>query len=125
MAPRPTPVTARSRLDSNGQLVTASGYAVQPAITIPADAQTLTIASDGTVSVTQAGSSAPVTVGTLQLATFINPAGLQSLGENLYAETASSGTPERQHARQQRRGHAQPVLMSKPRTSTWWRRWST
>ena len=48
---------------------------------------------DGTVSVTQAGSSTPVTVGTLQLATFINPAGLQSLGENLYAETASSGTP--------------------------------
>ena len=81
------------QLDSNGQLVTASGYTVQPAITIPADAQTLTIASDGVVSVTQAGSSASVTVGTLQLATFINPAGLQSLGENLYAETASSGSP--------------------------------
>jgi flagellar basal-body rod protein FlgG len=81
------------QLDSNGQLVTASGYTVQPAITIPPDAQTLTIASDGVVSVTQAGSSASVTVGTLQLATFINPAGLQSLGENLYAETASSGSP--------------------------------
>jgi len=81
------------QMDSNGQLVTASGYTVQPAITIPADAQTLTIASDGVVSVTQAGSSASVTVGTLQLATFINPAGLQSLGENLYAETASSGSP--------------------------------
>ena len=81
------------QLDSNGQLVTASGYTVQPAITIPPDAQTLTIASDGVVSVTQAGSSASVTVGTLQLATFVNPAGLQSLGENLYAETASSGTP--------------------------------
>jgi flagellar basal-body rod protein FlgG len=81
------------QLDSSGQLVTASGYTVQPAITIPPDAQTLTIASDGVVSVTQAGSSAPVTVGTLQLAMFVNPAGLQSLGENLYAETASSGTP--------------------------------
>ena len=81
------------QLDSNGQLVTVSGYTVQPAITIPADAQTLTIASDGTVSVTQAGSSAPVTVGTLQLAMFVNPAGLQSLGENLYGETAASGTP--------------------------------
>ena len=79
--------------DANGQLVTSSGYAVQPAITIPADAQTLTIARDGTVSVTQPGSASPVTIGTLQLATFINPAGLQSLGENLYAETASSGTP--------------------------------
>jgi len=79
--------------DENGQLVTASGYPVQPAITIPADAQSLTIARDGTVSVTQPGSSTPVTVGTLQLATFINQAGLESLGENLYAETASSGTP--------------------------------
>jgi len=80
------------QLDSNGQLVTASGYPVQPAITIPPDAQTLTIARDGTVSVQQPGSST-VTVGTLQLATFVNPAGLQSLGENLYAESASSGTP--------------------------------
>lgn len=79
--------------DANGQLVTSSGYAVQPGITIPADTQTLTIARDGTVSVTQAGSSASVTIGTLQLAMFINPSGLQSLGENLYAETASSGTP--------------------------------
>jgi flagellar basal-body rod protein FlgG len=81
------------QLDANGQLVTASGYPIQPAITLPADTQTLTIANDGVVSVTQAGSSTPVTVGTLQLAMFVNPAGLQSLGENLYAETASSGTP--------------------------------
>ncbi|MBU1222981.1 MAG: flagellar basal-body rod protein FlgG [Gammaproteobacteria bacterium] len=79
--------------DANGQLVTASGYAVQPAITVPADTQTLTIARDGTVSVQQAGSATPVTIGTLQLAMFVNPAGLQSLGENLYGETASSGTP--------------------------------
>ena len=81
------------QVDANGQLVTSSGYAVQPAITIPADTQSLTIARDGTVSVTQPGSAAPVTIGTLQLAMFVNPAGLQSLGENLYAETASSGTP--------------------------------
>jgi flagellar basal-body rod protein FlgG len=79
--------------DANGQMVTSSGYAVQPAITIPADTQTLTIARDGTVSAQQAGSATPVTIGTLQLATFINPAGLQSLGENLYGETAASGTP--------------------------------
>jgi flagellar basal-body rod protein FlgG len=79
--------------DANGQLVTASGYPVQPAITVPADAQTFTIGRDGTVSVTQPGSATPTTIGTLQLATFINPAGLQSLGENLYGETASSGTP--------------------------------
>ncbi|MDA8260101.1 MAG: flagellar basal-body rod protein FlgG [Betaproteobacteria bacterium] len=81
------------QLDANGQLVTASGYAVQPAITIPPDTQSLTIARDGTVSVQQAGSATPVTVGTLQLAMFVNPAGLQSLGENLYGETAASGTP--------------------------------
>lgn len=79
--------------DANGQLVTASGYAVQPAITVPADTQALTIGRDGTVSVTLPGSATPTTIGTLQLATFINPAGLQSLGENLYAETAASGTP--------------------------------
>ena len=79
--------------DANGQMVTSSGYAVQPAITIPANTQTLTIARVGTVSALQAGSPTPVTLGTLQLATFINPAGLQSLGENLYGETAASGTP--------------------------------
>ncbi|MDP2029793.1 MAG: flagellar basal-body rod protein FlgG [Thiobacillus sp.] len=79
--------------DANGQMVTSSGYSVQPAITIPANTQSLTIARDGTVSVTQAGVATPTTIGTLQLATFINPAGLQSLGENLYGETAASGTP--------------------------------
>ncbi len=79
--------------DANGQLVTASGYPVQPAITIPPDTVTLTIARDGTVSVQQAGSAAVTTVGTLQLAMFVNPAGLQSLGENLYGETTASGTP--------------------------------
>ncbi len=77
--------------NSQGQLVTASGYPVQPAITIPANALTVTIGSDGTVSVTQPGSSATTQVGTLQLATFVNNAGLQSLGDNLYSETAASG----------------------------------
>jgi flagellar basal-body rod protein FlgG len=81
------------QVDSQGQLVTSSGYVVQPAITIPADAQSMTIGRDGTVSVTQAGNAQPVQVGELQLATFINPAGLESRGENLYAETAASGNP--------------------------------
>ncbi|WP_019141189.1 flagellar basal-body rod protein FlgG [Noviherbaspirillum massiliense] len=80
-------------MDSQGQLVTSSGYPVQPAITIPANAQTLTIGRDGTVSVTQPGVVNPIQVGALQLATFINPAGLESRGENLYVETASSGNP--------------------------------
>lgn len=79
--------------DSQGQVVTSSGFPIQPAMTIPADATSITIARDGVVSVTQAGVATPVQIGSLQLATFINPAGLQSLGENLYVETASSGTP--------------------------------
>ncbi len=77
--------------DPNGQLVTASGYPVQPAITLPQSTTSMTIASDGTVSVIQAGSTASVQVGQLQLATFLNSAGLQSAGENLYAETDASG----------------------------------
>jgi len=79
--------------NSQGQLVTSSGYQVIPAITIPVNATSLTIGSDGVVTITVPGSTNNQTVGTLQLATFINPAGLQSNGENLYSETASSGTP--------------------------------
>ena len=79
--------------DSQGQLVTSSGFVVQPAITIPANATSVTIAQDGIVSVTQAGTVAPVQIGSLQLATFINPTGLQSNGQNLYLETSSSGAP--------------------------------
>jgi len=81
------------QVNNQGALVTASGFAVQPAVTIPPNALTITVGHDGTVSVTQAGSSAATQVGTLQLVNFINPAGLQSRGENLYLETASSGTP--------------------------------
>lgn len=79
--------------DSSGQLVTASGYLIQPAITIPDNAQSLTIGSDGTVSVQVQGQAAPSQVGTLQLADFINPAGLQPIGQNLFLETGSSGSP--------------------------------
>jgi flagellar basal-body rod protein FlgG len=79
--------------NSTGTIVTASGYPIQPAITIPANALSVTIGTDGTVSVRQAGSTAPVQIGSIQLSTFINPAGLQSTGENLYVESASSGAP--------------------------------
>jgi len=79
--------------DSTGQIVTSSGYPLSPAITIPADAISITISRDGIVSATQAGQAAPTQVGNVQLATFINNGGLQSVGENLYVETASSGTP--------------------------------
>ena len=80
------------QLDNQGQLVTASGYTLSPAITIPADTQTVTIGKDGTVSVLQAGQAAPTQIGSIQVATFVNPGGLQSVGENLFLETASSGT---------------------------------
>ncbi|HEY6897112.1 MAG TPA: flagellar basal-body rod protein FlgG [Rhodocyclaceae bacterium] len=79
--------------DSTGQVVTSSGYPLSPAITIPSTALSVTISRDGIVSITQPGSTTPSQVGQIQLATFVNPGGLQSLGENLFAETASSGTP--------------------------------
>lgn len=79
--------------DNQGQLVTSSGFVVQPVIAIPINATSVTVARDGTVSVTQPGNAAPVQIGSMQLAVFINPVGLQSQGENLYLETASSGPP--------------------------------
>ncbi|MDR2450334.1 MAG: flagellar basal-body rod protein FlgG [Candidatus Accumulibacter sp.] len=79
--------------DSEGQVVTASGYVVQPTITIPADATSITIAKDGTVSVTAGNSTATTQIGTLNVTTFINVGGLLSIGENLYLETAASGAP--------------------------------
>ncbi|MCC2957020.1 flagellar basal-body rod protein FlgG [Massilia sp. IC2-477] len=79
--------------DQNGQLVTSSGFVIQPAITIPANAESITVGRDGTVSVKLPNTVAPTQVGSLQLATFINPAGLESRGENLYVETGASGNP--------------------------------
>jgi len=80
-------------VDSDGNLVTASGYAIEPAITIPADALSVSIGADGTVTATLPGVASPTTLGDITLADFINPAGLQPLGENLSIESASSGTP--------------------------------
>jgi flagellar basal-body rod protein FlgG len=80
------------QVTNTGQMVTAQGYQVQPSVTIPTGTQSITIGTDGTVSVQLAGQSAPTTVGTIQLADFINPAGLQALGGNLFSESASSGT---------------------------------
>ena len=81
------------QVSSTGQLVNSSGFALSPAITVPATAQSLTVASDGVVSVTLPNSVAVSQIGAIQLATFINPAGLQAKGGNLYVETAASGTP--------------------------------
>lgn len=80
------------QMDQNGQLVTAGGYPIQPPINIPDNALEITIARDGTVSVTQPGAAGTsVQVGQLQLTNFINPTGLQAIGENLYVETDASG----------------------------------
>jgi len=81
------------QVDNQGALVTANGYLIQPQITIPAGALSVTIGVDGTVSVLLPGAVNPTQVGALQLASFVNSTGLQSAGENLYLETASSGTP--------------------------------
>jgi len=81
------------QLDPNGQMVTANGHPLQPGITIPPNAQNVTIAADGTVNVTLPTQATPQSVGQIQLASFINPGGLDPRGQNLYAETAASGTP--------------------------------
>ena len=79
--------------DNQGQIVTSNGYPLSPNITIPANALSVSIGTDGTVSVTQSGSAASTQIGSIQVATFINAGGLQSMGQNLFLETAASGTP--------------------------------
>ena len=81
------------QINSQGQMVTSSGYQVQPNLNIPQGAQSVTIGRDGTVSVRLPGQAEPVQIGLLQLADFINPAGLEPLGENLFVETGASGPP--------------------------------
>jgi flagellar basal-body rod protein FlgG len=81
------------QLNQNGGLVDANGNLVEPAITLPPNAQNVTIATDGTVSYTVPNQTASQTAGQIQLATFINPAGMNSLGQNLYAPTNASGEP--------------------------------
>lgn len=80
-------------MNSQGQMVTSSGYTLDPAITIPAEMQSLTVGSDGTVTALTAGSTTPTQIGSVLLSDFINPQGLQPVGQNLYTETVSSGSP--------------------------------
>jgi flagellar basal-body rod protein FlgG len=82
------------QLNSAGEIVTAGGYQVQPAITVPNNVQSVTIGSDGIVTVTTAGNSTPTQIGNVQLADFPNPTGLQPVGENLYVESAASGSAQ-------------------------------
>ena len=81
------------QLDSTGRLVTNNGYLVQPGITVPANALSVTIGQDGTIGVMVPGQAAPQNIGQLQLSSFINPPGLEPLGGNLFVETAASGQP--------------------------------
>ena len=78
-------------MNAQGELVSSSGYQVQPGITIPSGAQSVSIGADGVVTVLLPGQSAPTQVGSLQLTDFVNPAGLQPRGENLLLESAASG----------------------------------
>lgn len=82
------------QIDANGQVVTANGYQLQPTITIPANAQSISIGEDGVVSVLVGNASAPTQIGNIQTVDFINPTGLQPIGKNLYLETAASGAPQ-------------------------------
>jgi flagellar basal-body rod protein FlgG len=81
------------QLDKDGNVVTASGNPIEPAITIPSQAQSITIAGDGTVSYTQPGQAASQVAGQIQLANFANPAGLNGIGQNLFQQTDASGDP--------------------------------
>jgi flagellar basal-body rod protein FlgG len=93
---RPDGSTAYTRAgafkkDGTGRVVTSDGFILQPALTIPPDAVNVTVGSDGTVSVTLAGKTAAQQIGQLQLAGFVNPAGLSSVGRNLFTPTQASG----------------------------------
>ena len=82
------------QIDFQGQFVTASGLLMEPSITVPQGATNVTIGTDGTVTATITGNPTPQQIGTIQTVDFINPAGLQATGSNLFIETASSGNPE-------------------------------
>lgn len=81
------------QVNAQGQLVTNNGYLVQPGITVPQNALSVSIAADGTVTASIPNQTQPQNLGTLQLVNFVNPAGLEPKGQNLYTETAASGTP--------------------------------
>lgn len=82
------------QVNADGEIVTAKGFTLDPGITIPEDAQSITISGDGIVSALQPGNSTVTELGTIQIADFVNPAGLQPIGQNLFLETGSSGSPQ-------------------------------
>ena len=110
-------------LSGEGQLVTPQGYAVQPPITVPPGAQSVTVAPDGTVSAVFEGEAQPAEIGQITIASFANPAGLQAGGDNFLLETAASGAAEIGAAGTEVGGRSAKGC-SRPPTSTWWRKWS-
>jgi flagellar basal-body rod protein FlgG len=80
-------------LSDSGALVTSDGYLVQPGVVVPPDASSITVSANGVISVTSGSSTQPMEVGRLELARFLNPTGLEAIGENQYAETTASGEP--------------------------------
>ena len=82
------------QMSPEGEVVTSSGYTLQPAITVPPNSQSLTVGVDGVVSVIAAGGTDPIQIGTIQAVDFVSPAGLQARGQNLYMETIASGPPQ-------------------------------
>lgn len=81
-------------MSSDGEIVTASGHLLNPGLNVPQNAQSITIGSDGVVTAKLVGQAESVNIGNLNLADFINPAGLQAIGGNLFVQTVSSGTPQ-------------------------------
>ncbi len=81
------------RVDAQGQVVTPNGYPLSPPIVIPVDSVSVTVGKDGVVSAVVVGNPAPVQLGQIQIATFVNPSGLDPKGQNLFLETAASGVP--------------------------------
>ena len=103
---RPDGTVAYSRdgsfmLSAAGQIVSSEGLALQPGLTVSTNTLTITVGSDGTVSALVAGSTTPTNVGTVELSDFINPGGLQPIGDNMFLETASSGSPQSGNPAQQ------------------------
>lgn len=82
------------RLDSEGRIVNSSGYTLEPGLNVPEGALSITIGEDGTVSVSLQGEPQPQEIGAIQVSDFINPAGLEPIGSNLFLETAASGAPQ-------------------------------
>ncbi len=80
-------------LDANGNLVNLDGYLIEPTITVPSNAKSFSISKEGLVEVTLDGQTAPTSLGTIQIARFVNKSGLSTIGDNLYLETAASGEP--------------------------------